>query len=313
MSFLKRVPLPMSALALGLAGLGNLLASYSPMIRTACGVLAAVAAVAVLARCATDTSSVRGELKNPAALAVMPTLFMAGMLLATYVKPVSPTAALILWAASLVIQLGLVGLFVRRFVVPLRREAIVPSWFLVFVGFVVATVTSPAFGMEALGRVLLPAGVIGYLVMLPLVVARLVKGGPLPAPALPTLAILAAPPSLCLVGYLAVTPNKSAAVVYVGLAVIFLSVGAVALALPRILGTPFAPTYAALTFPAVISATAVKQSHAFLTAAQGPSFLAAAVPAFELLAAVTVVYVIVRYAAFLMTAPAPAVVEPASA
>ena len=42
MNFLKRVPLPLSGVALGFAALGNLLAIYNPYLKTVCGILAFV-------------------------------------------------------------------------------------------------------------------------------------------------------------------------------------------------------------------------------------------------------------------------------
>ena len=38
MSFFKRVPLPLCGVALGFAALGNLLAAYSPYLKTLCGI-----------------------------------------------------------------------------------------------------------------------------------------------------------------------------------------------------------------------------------------------------------------------------------
>jgi exfoliative toxin A/B len=151
--------------------------------------------------------------------------------------------------------------------------------------------------------VLLYAGLLGYAGVLPVIVYRLVKGPALPDPALPTLAIFAAPPSLCLVGYLAVTEAKQLPVVYALLAVAAASLLFVLASLPRILRVRFAPTYAALTFPFVISAIALKQS-ALLLATTGAAFVPkAAVIAMDTFAAAMVAYVLVRFVGFL-TAPA---------
>lgn len=311
MSFIRRIPIPMSALALGAAGLGNLLMPYSPVLRAVCGVVAVLVALLVLARIAFDFSGVREELRNPASAAVFPAFFMALMLLATYLKPFAAAPAMWLWIAAIMLQLMVVVLFVARFVAAFKLAQVLPSWFLVFVGFVVATVTSPAFGTQAFGRILLYAGIAGYVAMLPVVVVRLVKGVALPAPAQPTLAIIAAPPSLCLAGYLAVTEAKQAAVVYVLLAAATISLLFVLASLPKILTTAFAPSYAALTFPFVISAIALKQADVFLAASPARSFIPkAAVLGMDVLAALMVGYVLVRYVVFLAS-PAPAL-QPAT-
>lgn len=306
MAFLRRVPLPIAALALGLAALGNLLLPYSPSVRVACGAASALVTLLLLARIALDFHGVRAELANPAALSVFPALFMALMLLATYLKPLTPPAAFALWAAALACQLALAVFFVARHVVPFELGKVVPGWFLVFVGFVVASATSPVFGMVPLGRVLLYAGMAGYAVALPVVAYRTAKGGALPAPAVPTLAIFAAPPSLCLVGYLAVIEAKQVTVVCALLAVAAASVLFVLAQLPGILKRGFLPSFAALTFPLVISAIALKQSAAFLAVAPGALAVPrAAVIAMDAVATAMVLYVAARYAIHL-SAPAPA-------
>jgi exfoliative toxin A/B len=312
MRFIRRIPIAMSALALGTAALGNLLLPYSPAVRGACGVVAGALVLLILARIAFDFTAVRAELRNPATLAVFPAFGMALMLLATYLKPYAALPAKSVWVAALALQLITSVVFAARFVGSFELAQVLPSWFLVFVGFVVASVTSPAFDALPVGRVLLYAGLVGYVGILPVIVFRLVKAGELPEPAVPTLAIFAAPPSLCLVGYLAVTQVKQAAVVYVLLAAAAASLVYVLACLPRILRTRFSPSYAALTFPIVISAIALKQSSLFLTASAAGSFIPkAAVMVMDALAAAMVLYVLARYVMFLVspakeTAPATA-------
>lgn len=314
MSFIRRIPIPMSALALATASLGNLLLPYSSAIRAVCGVVAAVLVLLVLARIAFDFSGVRKELENPAVMAVFPAFFMALMLLATYLKPYAAAPAQALWMGALVVQLLVAVVFAYRFIGSFKLAQVLPGWFLVFVGFVVGSVTSPAFGAQSVGRVLLYAGLIGYVGVLAAVVYRMVKVGDLPEPALPTVAIFAAPPSLCLVGYLAVTSAKQAGVVYALLAIAAASLVYVLTRLPRILKTRFYPTYAALTFPFVISAIALKQSNVFLAKTAAGSFIPkAAIMAMDGFATVMVLYVLVRYVMFLLAPVAEKAPEPAPA
>lgn len=304
MRLVKRIPIAMSALALGVAGLGNLLAPYSPLVRPACGVIAVALVALIGLRCIVDSRGVAAELGTPAGLAVLPALFMALMLLATYLAPIAHSIALALWMAAVIAQLMTTAVFLKRFLPSLDMAHVLPSWFLIFVGYVVASVTSPAFSMLPLGRVLLWAGLLGYVAALALVTYRVTRGAALPEPALPTLAIYAAPPSLCLAGYLAVTADKQPAIVYTLLVAAAMSMAYVLMRLPRILRLKFYPSYAALTFPFVITAIAIKQSSAFLAASGGLEIPALAVQAAELTAAAMVVYVFARYIMFL-AAPLP--------
>lgn len=300
MSFIRRIPIPMSALALGTAGLGNLLSSYSPAIRTVCTAVAALIALLVIARLVLDFRNAWAELKNPAILSVLPALFMALMLVAAYLRPITPAPALALWLGALTLQLLTVGLFIVRYVVSFDLAKVLPSWFLVFVGFVVGTVTSPAFGMVGVGRVLLYAGLAGLAVTFPVVVYRLAKGAPLPTPLAPTIAILAAPSSLCLAGYLTVATTKQVIVVQVLLALTTVTLLYVIANLPRIVRLGFLPSVGALTFPVVISAIAVKMSAAFLAASgSGITVPGIAVQAMGAFAAAMVLYALGHYVVFL--------------
>lgn len=189
-----------------------------------------------------------------------------------------------------------------RHVVPFRLSLVAPAWFLVFVGFVVASVTSPAFDALPVGRILLYAGALGYALALPVVVYRMLKGDALTAAAAPTVAIFVAPPSLVLVGYLAVTPAKQVAVVYALLAVAAASLLYVLACLPKIVKDGFHPTYGALTFPVVITAIALKQSNVFLASTPaGPLVPKVAVIAMDAFATAMVLFVLAHYAAHLMT------------
>lgn len=301
MSFIRRIPVPLSALALAVATLGNLLAPYSPAVKAFCGGVAAVLVLLLVLRFALDSRSVRKELENPAQLAVLPAFFMALMVLATYLNPLAPTAAFALWVTALVLQIAVSLLFVKRFVLSFDLAKVLPSWFLVFVGYVAASVTSPAFGAQSIGRVLLYAGLVGYIAILSVAIYRMRKVGDLPEPALPTVAIFAAPPSLCLAGYLAVTEAKQVLIVYVLLALSAASIAYLIVKLPKIIALKFHPSLAALTFPVVISAVAMKQSSAFLEASAAsvgvPQIAVLVMSAF---AVGMVVYVLFRYIAFLL-------------
>lgn len=301
MGLISRIPIAMSALALGVAGLGNLLASYSPLVRPVCGAVAAILVALVVLRMITDSRGVTAELSTPAGLAVLPTLFMATMLLSTHLQPLAPGIAVSLWLAAVAAQVLTTAVFAKRYLLSLNMAQVLPSWFLIFVGYVVATVTSPAFSMQPLGRALLYAGLVGYVAAFALITYRVARGAALPEPALPTLAIFAAPPSLCLAGYLAVTADKQPTIVYALLAVSAVSMAYVLTRLPRILRLAFCPSCAALTFPFVITAIAIKQSSAFLATSGGVTIPVPAVQAAELTALAMVVWVFARYVMFLVT------------
>ena len=163
-------------------------------------------------------------------------------------------------------------------------------------GIVVGSVTSPTFGMEALGQALFYGGFVCYLALLVIVTLRYAKLG-VPEGARPLFCIYAAPMSLSLAGYLTVTPEPNLAFALV-LAVLAQALFALVLVrLPKLLKLPFYPSYAAMTFPFVITAIALGKV-LNLAAANGfavPAAFEVLVAAETLFATVMVLDVAARY------------------
>ena len=141
-------------------------------------------------------------------------------------------------------------------------------------------------------------------ILLVLVTVRYIKCRPIPEPAQPLFCIYTAPTSLCLTGYMQASATKSPALV-VTLMVLACVLYLIVLAnLPRFLRLKFYPSYAAFTFPFVISAIAMKQSLAYWTQAGVSLPWLNWVVLFEtVVATVMVTYTIIRYLMFLFSAP----------
>ena len=134
----------------------------------------------------------------------------------------------------------------------------VPSWFIPPVGIIVADVTFPGVPeLHGLATVLLTIGMASYAVMLPVMIYRLIFHPEVPNAAKPTIAIMAAPASLSLAGYLTVVKSPNLLVVAVLLGIAILMTVAIYFAFWRLLRLQFSPGYAAFTFPMAIGATAL--------------------------------------------------------
>lgn len=298
--FIKRIPIPAAGVALGLAALGNLLASLSGVLQGLCGVLSAILAMLVIAKAIMFPAMIREDFRNPILASVSATLFMTLMQLAGYVAPLSYGVGLALWFAAIAGHLTLMVWFAVRYVAKFSLAQVFPTWFITYVGIIVAAVTSPIFAMEALGTALFWFGFACYPVLLAAITVRYAKHA-VPEPARPLFCIYTAPASLSLVGYLAVTPEPNMVfatlllIAAQGFLILVLS------RLPKFLALPFYPSYAAMTFPFVITATALVRM-VELHAAQGaaiPLALNALVVVEVALAAAMVAYVVLRYALFL--------------
>lgn len=299
---IKKTPVPMAGLMLGLAALGNLLQSYSESVRLLCGAISAILGILILCKCLFHFDMVKEDMKNPAVASVSGTFSMALILLSAYAKPFMGSSAVYIWYLGIGLHTLLIVYFTVRFLCKLNMKTVFASYYIVYVGIVAASVTAPAFEQTRLGLGIFWFGLVCCLILLVLVTVRYVKHREIPEPARPLFCIYTAPVSLCLAGYLQSAEVKSPEMVLFLLilaSVLYLSV---LVQLPKFLALPFYPSYSAFTFPVVISAIALKMSAGFLgKAGYSVSFLPALVTVETVIAVCLVVYVFIRYMKFLFS------------
>ena len=258
-ALIKKVPVPTAGVALGLAALGNLLQPCTEILHLLCGAIACVLIVMLAAKIILFPSMIKDDMKNSIMASVSATLFMTRMQLATYAAPFAYPLAWGLWACAIIAHLGLMVWFTLRFITQFKLHEVFPTYFICYVGIIVASATSPVFGMEMIGRVLLWFGFACYLVLLALVTYRYVKHE-IPETARPLFCIYTAPMSLSIVGYLACTTDPSLPAVMTMLVLAQALFVLVLFRLPHFMRLPFYPSFAAMTFPFVITATALGKS-----------------------------------------------------
>lgn len=297
---IKKVPVPLCGVMLGLAALGNLLQSYGEGIRYACGVLAAFLLILILLKLILFPQMIKEDMKNPIMASVAGTFPMALMLLSTYVKPWIGAAAMYIWYFAIALHIVLIVYFTMKFILKLELPKVFASYYIVYVGIAVAAVTAPAYEKLAVGTAAFWFGFITLILLLVLVTVRYVKCPQVPEPAQPLICIYAAPTSLCIAGYVqSVTPKSR------GFLLAMLAVATVLyiFALVKAIGylkLKFYPSYAAFTFPFVISAIATKQTMACLANMGQPMPILQYVVLVEtIIAVVFVLYTFVRFMGFL--------------
>ena len=296
MDFLKRYPIPIAGLILGLFALGNLVQSYSQEARLVLGVIALILYVPYLLKIVFLNFKLKEPLDNPVAASVFPTFTMATMLLAGYVKPYCAECANIIWYAGVIAHVLLIIWFSMKFVFKnFAIKKVFPSWFIVYVGIAVASVSAPVTGNLIIGQYAFWFGFITYLCLLIFVCKRVFIVGEIPAPAMPTTVIFAAPASLLLAGYMVSFPEKQTWLVYLlfALSLIFWLVGIFYFA--KTFKGAFMPSHSAFTFPLVISALATKLSMNFT----GFSWQVILCNVQTVIALVVVLWVLVRYVKFI--------------
>lgn len=296
---IRRVPLPMAGLMLGLATVGNLVQSYGTIYRNAFGIVSAIILILLLSKIIKYPAIVKEELKNPVVASVFPTLTMGIMLLSTYIKPFSLTIAYGIWIISIGVHIGLMVKFTLDYILKLDMKKVFPSWFIVYVGIVVGTITAPAYDMQSLGMILFWVGLVSYFLLVPILIKK-VKMGTIPEPALPTVAIFASPVALCLSGYMNSFAIKNMIIVWGLVLLSQLSYAFVLLQLPNLLKSKFYPSFSSFTFPLAISAISIKLTNGFLViSGQSLPILKYIVKFEEFIAVIMVCYVLLKYLQFL--------------
>ena len=297
---IKKVPIPLSGVMLGLASLGNLLQSYSNEIRYCCGILACFLLILLILKLILFPGMIKEDLKNPIIASVAATFPMALMILSTYVKPFIGNAAFVIWIFSILLHIVLIVYFTATFMLKLQMPKVFASYYIVYVGIAVAAITAPAYGKLSIGTATFWFGLISLIVLLILVTYRYLTVKEVPEPAKPLFCIYAAPASLCIAGYTQSVETKSYGLL-IGLMIVaaILYVFAIIKAVTY-LSLPFYPSYASFTFPFVISAIAMKQASACLMNMGKPlSFLSYVVMIETVIAVIFVAYTISRFMGFL--------------
>lgn len=254
------LPTPLAGLALGIASLGLGLENALPLHSIGQSFGALVALLLLLVICSKfmlHPGLLKEELGHPVLGSIMPTFAMALMLVSKSLSIWSPKAGEALWLIAILLHLVLLAVFVYYRLKAFKLHQMVPSWFVPFVGIILAAVTVPGPKYHSLAYGLMIFGMINYAVLLPVMVYRLMFSQEVADAAKPTIAIMAAPASLALVAYLSLEPHPSLLLCSVLLGLALLMTGVIYLAFFKLLRLPFSPAFASYTFPMAVSATAL--------------------------------------------------------
>ncbi|MGO1368625.1 MAG: TDT family transporter [Senegalia sp. (in: firmicutes)] len=299
-NLIKKLPVAICGLMLGLAALGNLIAPFGNGYRLFLGAISGLIFLMLTAKILMFWDQIKEALKNPAVSGVLATYPMGMMILSTYIKPYLQNLAFIMWITSLSINIMLIIYFITKFIVGFNIKKVFASYFVLFVGIVVGSITSPAYGLTNIGRILFWYGLVVYLPLIPIVLYRVIKIKGIPEPAEPLKIIFAAPASLLLAGYMSSFEEKSM------IMIIFLSALSLIMTLyglilmPKMLKLKFYPSYSAFTFPFVISAIAMNMVNKYLLMSGNGLSIINIIAKFETIwAIVMVAYVFLRYVAFM--------------
>lgn len=197
------------------------------------------------------------DLKHPVAGSTVPASSMALMIIGSILSHWWFVLGISLWSFAIAAHLVFFLTFIfHRIKKPVVND-IIPSWFVPPVGIVTACVTVPSLAYTHFASYIFAFGICAYFIMLPIVLIKLFTTEKLDHVRAPTLAILAAPASLCLAGYLTIAAHPNLLLTLLLFSISCLMLLSIYLLLIYLLRLPFSPAFSCLTFPLAISTTAM--------------------------------------------------------
>lgn len=264
---MKKLPLAFSGCLLGLAGAGNLISDTLLELSHVFSVLGLGLWIIFLISHLLDWQNTANELKKPPVLSGMATFPMAGMILATYLLrtvPSVPLLAQVLWCFSFLLDIGLITYFTIQLLSSKEKIYATPSWTVLYVGIAVAALTYPVVGIIEIAYATIIFGFILTFYLYPRIYKDL-KKRPLPNELLGQEGIYCAPFSLLLASLVRVGGHQlltySIIMMIISSQIFFFLVLS---RLPQILKQGFQPTFSALTFPTIVTATSLKMAQGIL-------------------------------------------------
>lgn len=266
MNRLERMPVPVLPTFVGALTLSNVLSGMGyTWIRHMTMWAATIIILLYLVKIIKFPGTCKKEYETVVPCSLYAGFTMVIMILGSYYFDYVPALGKGLWAAALAIHAVHICVFTYRNVIKKRDiNTFVPSWFVTYNGIMVSCVVGGAMNAGGILKYVVYYGIAIYFILIPIMIWRLMKVE-VKAPVYHTMAVVLAPCSLCVVSYLNVIANPSAAIVYVLYACVLASLAFIIIKLPKFFSFQFAPGFAGMTFPMAIGIVASTKVAGFLT------------------------------------------------
>ena len=204
------------------------------------------------------------ELKDMALASIYPTFCMSLMLMASYYVNYNYAFGKSLWLFAICLNMIIIIIFTyNNLIKNFEHVKFLPPFWVAYVGIIVSVITSPGMNEPVLVNCIFYFAFTAYFLILPFMIHRLctkpVADGPYP-----TLSIMSAPPSLCIVAYLTLFSDPNVYLVLFLYTLVFIMTIYMYTRFPKIFNMKFIPTFAGVTFPLAISTLATFKVSTFL-------------------------------------------------
>lgn len=294
---IEKIPIPICGLILAFLSLGNLLNDTHPILKVACGIIGIALLILILSKLALYPEKIKEDFKNPIIASNSGTFSMSLMILSTYISPFMPSLAYGIWILGVALHILLIIYFTYHFIIRnFNISTVYPSYWIVFVGITMGAITAHAHNLDEIGFIFFLAGFIGMIFTFPLVIYRYINYKDIPNANKPLICIFTAVLSILIVGYL--NSYNDISIEFLIIMYIFACIFYI-FALIKLIeyrNLDFYPSFAAFTFPFVISGLATKG----VISKIGSNIILNSVLSIEtVIATAIVLYVLIRYMKFL--------------
>lgn len=294
---IEKIPIPICGLILAFLSLGNLLNDTHPLLKVICGIIGIVLLILILSKLVLYPKKIKEDFKNPIIASNSGTFSMSLMILSTYISPFMPSIAYGIWILGVALHILLIVYFTHHFIIRnFNISTVYPSYWIVFVGITMGAITAHAHNLDEIGFIFFLVGFIGMIFTFPLVIYRYINYKDIPNANKPLICIFTAVLSILIVGYL--NSYNDTSIEFLMIMYIFACIFYI-FALTKLIeyrNLEFYPSFAAFTFPFVISGLATKG----VISKIGSNIILNSVLSIEtVIATAIVLYVLIRYMKFL--------------
>ena len=296
MTLIKNIPIPICGLILALLSLGNLTQDIHPALKVIFGGIGLIFLILIILKIVFYPNIIKKDFENPVIVSSSGTFSMSLMILSTYIIQFSPTFAYAIWIMGISLHIMLMIYFTYHFIMHnFDISNVYPSYWIVYVGITMAAITANLHGIHEIDFIFFIIGFIGMLTSTPIILYREFVYKKIPEMNKPLTCIFTALFSILIVGYLnsAQSISNEFLIALYLLACIFYIFAIYKLI--KNITLSFYPSFAAFTFPFVISALATKGISSLYT----NSLLNYMTMIETAIAMILVVYVLLKYIDFL--------------
>ena len=294
---IEKIPLPICGVILALFSLGNLLNDTHPLLKAICAALGMIFLILIISKLILYPEKIKADFQNPILTSNSGTFSMSLMLLSTYLSPFIPNIAFGIWILGVALHILLMIYFTHHFIIHnFNILTVYPSYWIVYVGITMGAITAHAHNLEEIGIIFFIVGFIAMILTMPLIIYRYIKYTDIPNGNKPLICIFTAVLSILIVGYINsfnTISNEFLMVMYIFACILYIFAFVKFIEYRNL---KFYPSFAAFSFPFVISGLATKG----VISKIGPNIILNNILNIEtVIATVIVAYVLMKYIKFL--------------